>query len=235
MHVGSVRCAGEQMLQGGKLQLPFLHAVLAEQAQPGGVGLRHRLGGMHLADRHQRDFSLRATSAATGIGDLLSNEREVLSQRHPGSILWVFRRIVDGRTRVAGCVADWVECFYDLRLVWTPEVQGSGTVEGDPGELGDRVLRVLPAGAGEPDRLPGILRGPVEGDPGGDHAERVWRLLRVLLWRPAALEPRGGSRVPGAWRFLYVSQILRQGGSRRKKRGPLGRAFIPGQAFFTSW
>ena len=42
---------------------------------------------------------------------------------------------------------------------------------------------------------------------------------RVLLWRPAALEPRCGSRIPGAWRFLYVSQILRQGDSHRKKRG----------------
>ena len=39
---------------------------------------------------------------------------------------------------------------HDLRVVWPPEVQGSGAVEGDSGELVDCVLRVLPAGSGEP-------------------------------------------------------------------------------------
>jgi len=49
---------------------------------------------MHLADRHQRDFSLWAASAAAGIGDLFPNEREVLSQRHPGSILFAICKVL---------------------------------------------------------------------------------------------------------------------------------------------
>jgi len=35
-----------------------------------------------------------------------------------------FREEIDGRSRVADSVADWVEHLHDLRVVWPPEVQG---------------------------------------------------------------------------------------------------------------
>src|ERR1019366_10335647 len=111
---------------------------------------------------------------------------EVCGERHCRSILWVFRRIVDERTRVAGGVADWIECIHDLCMVWAPEVQRSRPVEGHYGELGNCVLRVLPAGAGEPARLANVLTRPTEGDSGGHYADCVWSVLRLLLRRQAA-------------------------------------------------
>src|ERR1700722_4024728 len=146
---------------------------------------------MHLADGHQGDFGLRAIGAAASVGDLVLNSGEVCGEWHSYCILWVFRRVVDGRACVASRVADWVEYLYDLCVVRAPQIQGSCLVESDPGELGDCAVRVLPAGAGEPARLAGVFAGPVEGDPGGHYADGVWRLLRLLLRRPAALEPRG--------------------------------------------
>ena len=131
--------AGE-LADGWRLLLPFLHAVFAEEAQAGSIGFQITFSGMHLADRHQRDFGLGAAGAAAGVGDLFPDAGEIFSEWHPRSILWVFRRLWMGARVWPVCVADWVEYFYDVCLVWTSEVQGSGVVEGDPGELGDRLL-----------------------------------------------------------------------------------------------
>src|ERR1035437_796063 len=201
------------MVQGGKLFLPFLHTVLAEEAQARSVGLHHDLGGMHLADGHECNFGLGTVGVTAGGGDPFPNVGEVCSERHSRSILWVFRRtflrrIEDGSTRVADSVTDRVKYLYDICLVWTLEVQGSVAVEGDPCELGDCVFRVLPAGASEPAWITDVFTGPVERDPGGHYSHRVWRLFGVLLRRQAALEPRSRIRMPGAGSFLHVPQVL---------------------------
>ena len=42
-------------------------------------------------------------------------------------------------------------------------------VEGDPGQLGHRVVRVLPASPRQPPRLENLLTRPAKGDPGSHH------------------------------------------------------------------
>src|ERR1700692_4388087 len=84
---------------------------------------------------------------------------------------------------------DRLQHLYDLCMVWASEVSRGAAVEGDPGQLGHRLLRVLPAGARQPDRREDLFAGPTEGYPGGDYAGCLWGLLHLLFWRQAALEP----------------------------------------------
>src|SRR5205085_3989721 len=105
------------------LLLPLLYAVLSEEPQAGRPCLRDRFRGMHLTDRHQSNISFGAAAPAARVCNLLLYAGRVRCDRHATSILWGFRRKLDGCTCVANRTADWIECFYDLRMVWAPQVQ----------------------------------------------------------------------------------------------------------------
>jgi hypothetical protein len=59
--------------------------------------------------------------------------------------------------------ADDLEPIHELGLVWPSEIQGSATLDCDPGELGCRVLRISLPGSGESPRLRPVERAATEG------------------------------------------------------------------------
>ena len=73
--------------------------------------------------------------------------------------------------------AGGLERFHDDRLVRASELQGCADLRGRADLVGDRVLRVLAGGAGQPDRPRSVQRRAAQDDPGGHHAGRLRRLL----------------------------------------------------------
>src|SRR5215210_4597812 len=78
----------------------------------------------------------------------------------------------------ARSAADRLQFIHDARLVWAFALQGDATSLGDPGELGDRLRRVLPRGPGEPLWQRRLHDGTAKDYAGSDHAPRVRRIFR---------------------------------------------------------
>ena len=74
--------------------------------------------------------------------------------------------------RAVGCV----ERVHDHRVVWASEAHAPVAVAGDPGELGHRVLRVLPDGPGQSLGERGVFAVSIEDHPGGRDAGGVHRV-----------------------------------------------------------
>jgi hypothetical protein len=81
-------------------------------------------------------------------------------------------------------------------MTGTGRPQGVGergiAADGDRRQLGERLFRILPGGAGKPDRLGGLYDGTVEDDAGGDDAPGVFGFFGVLAWRKPDMEPAIG-------------------------------------------
>lgn len=45
--------------------------------------------------------------------------------------------------------ADYFKHLHDLRMVWTPEIQGQAPLDRDPCQLGDRLFRIRVSSPGE--------------------------------------------------------------------------------------
>ena len=103
---------------------------------------------------------------------------------------------------------DDFERIYDLRLVWPPEIPQRGLVEGGARELGNRFLRVLLSGAGEPHWLLRIQCGAIENNAGGNYAFRVLRFFRLLFGRTAEMELPRGIRVHLPGSLLHFPQMV---------------------------
>jgi hypothetical protein len=112
--------------------------------------------------------------------------------------------------------SDRVKHLHDYCLVRTPQAQRCRTLESHPHQLGHRLLRVLPASAGKPDRLRHLLAIPTQGDSRDHHPKRLWSLHRLLLRRATPLEPRGSLLLPHWRSLLHVPQILISRRTNRK-------------------
>ena len=82
-------------------------------------------------------------------------------------------------------------------------------MEGDPGQLGHRLLRVRAAGAGQPHWRCALQPGATQGDARDHHPDGLCRLRALLLWRASALEPRRRRSLPGCRRVLCLSHVVR--------------------------
>src|SRR4051812_34200822 len=71
-----------------------------------------------------------------------------------------------GRSPQSRAAPPFLERVHDLRVVRAPALQEGAAVDRDPGQLGHRSVRVLPAGAGQPDREPRAIGLSAEGDAG---------------------------------------------------------------------
>ncbi len=63
----------------GSFGLPLLHAVFAEEALAGGVGLEEEVDGVHLADGHKGYVGDGAVGAVAGVGDFVADAFQVLA------------------------------------------------------------------------------------------------------------------------------------------------------------
>src|SRR5262249_39490529 len=75
-----------QFVQGGRLAVKFLHAIFAEHADPGRVGLADPLRLHGLAHRHERDRAGIAAHPRSGTGHALTNGSDVVGDGH-GTII----------------------------------------------------------------------------------------------------------------------------------------------------
>src|SRR6185295_437910 len=80
-------------------------------------------------------------------------------------------------------------------------------VESHPGQLGDRLRRVLLPGAGQPVGLRSVYGGPAEDDPGNDHAGGVLRLLGAVFEGRLEVELPGGIRPHDRRRLLRLQEM----------------------------
>ena len=79
-------------------------------------------------------------------------------------------------------VADLLEYFHDVRVVWPFEIQKLAALAGHSRELGNCFLRILFSGARQSLGQRHVLALPIEDHPGGDHAGGV-RGVRLFLSR----------------------------------------------------
>src|SRR5688572_26421857 len=77
-----------------------------------------------------------------------------------------------GFSRENHCTAHHLQYLHDVRLVWTSQVQGLAVMDGDSGELADRIFRVLLSSTGQSHRLRPVFNRPVKNYTGSDHTGR---------------------------------------------------------------
>jgi len=96
--------------------------------------------------------------------------------------------------------AHYFEYLYDLCLVRPSQVPNFRSLESDSGELGNRLLRVLLSGSGEPHRVLRIQHRTTEDHARGHHALGLLGFLGPLSRRENEVELRGGIRLhrPGS-------------------------------------
>ena len=75
-----------QFNERGKFFGKLLHAVFAEKAMSGFVGLDNALGWMRFGDRHQSDLIRAATGTRRRTDDALTDGSEVFGDRHEGTL-----------------------------------------------------------------------------------------------------------------------------------------------------
>lgn len=99
---------------------------------------------------------------------------------------------------------DDLKYFHDVRLVWTPEIQGVTTLDSDCGELDNCFCRILFSGAGEPHWVISIFYRATEDDSGSHHASRFLAFFGDILARAVSMELLGSIRLHSGCRLLYV-------------------------------
>src|SRR5580700_3794069 len=81
-----------------------------------------------------------------------------------------------------------LQCLYDDRVVWPPEVQEGAADCCDRCELAYCFLRILLSGSGEPHRLWGVHCVSTENHSGSDYPVRVRRVCVDLSGRAREME-----------------------------------------------
>ena len=112
----------------------------------------------------------------------------------------------------------YLQCLHDLRLVRPSEVQRELAAAHRPGELGHRVLRILAGGAGQSLRQRGVYGGAAQDPAGGDHADRVRRILGLVFEGTAGVESWAGVCLDRGRRVFYFSQMDLTVGERASRR-----------------
>ena len=115
-----------------------------------------------------------------------------------------------------GCASRRVQRFYDVCMVRAFEVQGFRFVEGDCGELVDRVRGVLFSGAGEPNRFLPLYDGAAEDHSGSHYPYGFLRFLRALSEGGDPVELCRGLPFDGWRRLFCVQKMVTFGASELK-------------------
>lgn len=113
------------------------------------------------------------------------------------------------RLHLPGTVIDRQQRVHDFRLVWTPQVQKCTTDACRTGQLGYRLLRILPASAGQQAGQRGVYGTAAQGHAGSDYLAGVCRLLCGLPRTTLEMEPLGRVRADPGCRIADVQGVRR--------------------------
>jgi hypothetical protein len=142
----------------------------------------------------------------------------------------------------ADCAADLFEHFHDGGLVWPFEIQKQAAAARHPRELGYRVFRISPAGAGQSLGQLGLYSVAAQNHPGNHHTVGLRCLRNLLSARKNPVElrrgvyvysGRGGIRIPAAKELIAGGLFKIRKAEIGKNSAPVFVIEFP--AFAASW